>query len=63
MTARVSETIRRLVDERSIPGALVLVAEHGRVVHLEAQGMMDSAPDRPFPTDSVIEAAVAREYA
>jgi len=38
----VSSAIRRRIDDGTVPGVLVLVAEHGRVVHLEAQGMVDS---------------------
>jgi len=38
---RVHQTIQRHLDEHDISGAVTLVARRGRIVHLEAHGVMD----------------------
>ena len=38
---RIDDVIRRYIDEKKISGAVTLVARRGRVVHYEAQGVMD----------------------
>ena len=38
---RVSALMQRYIDKGEIAGAVSLVARKGRVVHLEAQGVMD----------------------
>ena len=45
--------MQREIDAGTFSGAVTLVARHGRVVHLKAQGLMDIASKRPMQTDSV----------
>ena len=50
---RVSELMQREIDAGTFSGAVTLVARHGRVVHLKAQGLMDIASKKPMQTDAV----------
>ncbi|HEU4616445.1 MAG TPA: serine hydrolase domain-containing protein [Gammaproteobacteria bacterium] len=50
---RVDELMQREIDAGTFAGAVTLVARHGRVVHLRAQGLMDIASKRPMQTDAV----------
>ena len=38
---RIGEVMRRLIDEKKIPGTVTLVARKGEVVHFEANGLRD----------------------
>jgi CubicO group peptidase (beta-lactamase class C family) len=49
----VHDTIQRHIDARDITGAVTLVASRGRLVHLEAHGLMDLESKRPMAKDSV----------
>jgi len=49
----VHETIQRHIDAGDITGAVTLVASRGRLVHLEAHGLMDLASKRPMAKDSI----------
>jgi CubicO group peptidase (beta-lactamase class C family) len=50
---RVGELMQREIDAGTFAGAVTLVARHGRVVHLQAQGLMDIASKKPMQTDAV----------
>src|SRR3954447_23443975 len=50
----VSATLRRRVEDGTIPGGLVLVAVDGELVYLETVGQLDLAPERPVERDMVI---------
>ena len=50
---RIDELMQQRIDEQWFPGAVTLVARHGQVVHLEAQGLMDVESRRPMQTDAV----------
>jgi CubicO group peptidase (beta-lactamase class C family) len=54
---RVDEVIRRHIDDRRIAGAVTLVARKGRVVHFEAQGVMDLESKRPMTKDTLFRMA------
>lgn len=50
---RISELMQQRIDEQWFPGAVTLVARNGRIVHFEAQGLMDIESKRPMQTDAV----------
>lgn len=50
---RVTELVQRHIDAGSFTGAVTLVARHGRIAHLEAQGLMDIAADRRMVDDGI----------
>ena len=50
---RVTELVQRHIDAGSFTGAVTLVARHGRIAHLEAQGLMDLASERRMSEDGI----------
>jgi len=50
---RIGELMQARMDAGWFPGAVTLVARNGRIVHLEAQGLMDIESRRPMQTDAV----------
>jgi CubicO group peptidase (beta-lactamase class C family) len=54
---RVDDVVRRYIDEKKVSGAVTLVARRGRVVHLEAQGVMDIESGEPMRRDSIFRMA------
>ncbi len=52
---RVTELMQREIDAGTFAGAVTLVARHGRIVHLQAQGLMDIASRKPMQTDACFE--------
>jgi CubicO group peptidase (beta-lactamase class C family) len=54
---RIDEVIRRHIDNRRIAGAVTLVARKGRVIHFEAQGLMDLESKRPMARDTLFRMA------
>jgi len=47
--------LQALVDNQTIPGAVALVARHGKVALLEAAGWRDIANKKPMQTDSIFQ--------
>jgi hypothetical protein len=41
---RIHEAVQRHIDAGSLAGAVTLVARHGKIAHLEAHGLMPTAP-------------------
>jgi CubicO group peptidase (beta-lactamase class C family) len=54
---RVNELVQRNIDAGRISGAVTLVARHGKIVHLEAQGLKDIASNEPMETDTIFRLA------
>ena len=54
---RLSETMKRYVDEGKIAGAVTLVARDGRVAHLEAFGRADLDRSAAMEKDSIFRIA------
>tara|TARA_R110002049_G_scaffold27321_2_gene94349 strand:- start:617515 stop:618822 length:1308 start_codon:yes stop_codon:yes gene_type:complete len=52
--AKVIPSLQQLVDEEEIPGAIVMVARHGKVVLHEAVGWRDVEEKKPMRTDSIL---------
>ncbi len=55
--ARITPAMRAEVDKGTFPGAVTLVARHGRVVHFEASGFADAAKTRPMTKDAIFRLA------
>uniref|UniRef100_Q024S7 Beta-lactamase n=1 Tax=Solibacter usitatus (strain Ellin6076) TaxID=234267 RepID=Q024S7_SOLUE len=47
--------LQELVENQSIPGAVALVARHGKVATLEAAGWRDVEARKPMTTDSIFQ--------
>ena len=54
---RIHDLIQSHIDAGHISGAVTLVARHGKVAHLEAQGLMDIASNKPMETDTIFRLA------
>jgi CubicO group peptidase (beta-lactamase class C family) len=54
---RVNELVDRYMASGDITGAVTLVARNGRIVHLQAQGVMDSASKKPMQKDTMFRIA------
>ncbi len=50
---RIGAGMRRLIDEKKIPGTVTLVARRGRVVHFEANGLRNVAAGLPMEKDTI----------
>ena len=50
---RVSAMMQRYIDEELLAGTVTLIARHGKVVHLEAQGLRDKKSDQLMTADSI----------
>jgi len=50
---RLNDLIKRHIDAGTFSGAVTLVARNGRVVHLEAQGLMDIESRKPMQKDAI----------
>jgi len=55
--ARVREAVKRHLDAGSPSGAVTLVARRGKIVHLEAHGLMDVESKKPMPKDGIFRLA------
>ena len=49
----IGATMRRLIDEKKIPGTVTLVVRKGKVVHFEANGMRDLERGLPMEKDTI----------
>ena len=50
---RITELVQRHIDAGSFTGAVTLVARHGLIAHLEAQGLMDIEAERRMSEDGI----------
>jgi CubicO group peptidase (beta-lactamase class C family) len=53
----INALMNRYIDSSDIAGSVTLVARKGRLVHLQAQGVMDLETKRPMRTDSIFRLA------
>jgi CubicO group peptidase (beta-lactamase class C family) len=51
--ARISATLKADIEAKKIPGAVIIVARHGKVVMYEAMGRIDPAGDAPMTRDAI----------
>jgi CubicO group peptidase (beta-lactamase class C family) len=54
---RINELVDRSIASGDITGAVTLVARNGRIVHLQAQGVMDAASKKPMTKDTIFRVA------
>lgn len=54
---RINELMARHIEAGDISGAVTLVARHGKIVYLEAQGVMDLATGKPMEVETVFRLA------
>jgi len=54
---RISQVVGRHIAAGDVAGVVTLVARHGRIVHFEAQGVMDVDSGRPMTTDAIFRLA------
>ena len=50
---RITDTLKADVEKRIIPGAVVLVARHGKVAFFETVGVLDPATKAPMSKDAI----------
>lgn len=50
---RIGELVKRHLDASTFSGAVTLVARQGKVVHLQAHGLMDLESKKPMATDGM----------
>jgi CubicO group peptidase (beta-lactamase class C family) len=51
--ARIGPVMRTEIDKGTMPGAVTLIARHGKVVHVEAHGSLGPGQTMPMPTNAV----------
>ncbi len=51
--ARIGQALTRQIEERSFPGAVVLIARKGRISHFEAIGKLDPKAGTAMPKDAI----------
>ena len=49
----INSAVKELIKRKRIAGAVTIVARRGKVVHFEAQGMMDIAAENPMRKDTI----------
>jgi CubicO group peptidase (beta-lactamase class C family) len=54
---RIDQMIQRRIDAGEMTGAVTIVARQGKVVHLEAQGVMDLESKKPMTKDTMFRVA------
>ena len=54
---QIDQMIQRRIDAHDMVGAVTIVARKGRVVHLEAQGVMDPESKKPVTKDTMFRVA------
>ena len=54
---RIPDVMRSEVEKNTFPGAVTLVARHGRLVHFEATGFSDAAKTQPLSKDTIFRLA------
>ena len=54
---RINQFVQRYIDAKEITGAVTVVARRGKVVHFEAQGLMDVEAKTPMRKDAIFRMA------
>ena len=54
---RINDLVEQFIDSGQITGAVTLVARHGQIAHLEAQGVMDKDSGQPMQADTIFRIA------
>jgi CubicO group peptidase (beta-lactamase class C family) len=51
--ARITETLKANIDQHDIPGAVLLIARHGKVAYFESMGALDPQGKAPMGKDAI----------
>ena len=51
--ARITETLKANIDQHDIPGAVLLIARHGKVAYFESMGALDPQGKAPMTKDAI----------
>ena len=52
--AKVDAVMQDSIKQNRIPGGIVAIARHGKIVHFQAYGKMDLEANKPMTTDTII---------
>lgn len=52
--AKVDAVMDNLVKEKKLAGGIVMIARHGKVIHLKSHGMMDLETQKPMRDDALL---------
>lgn len=52
--SKVDAAMEELVTQKRIPGGVVMIARHGKIVHHKAYGLMDIESKTPMKTDTIV---------
>lgn len=52
---RIGDYVRNEISEGKIPGAVLLIQQHGKLVHLECFGVRDPATGQPMTPDTIFQ--------
>lgn len=55
--ARIAPAMKEQVDKHTFPGAVTMVARHGKIVHFEAHGYLDAGKSKPMIKDALFRLA------
>ena len=55
--AAVSEVTRQYVEDDKVPGAVVAVSQHGKLIHFDAQGVMNPNDGAAMRDDAIFRMA------
>lgn len=51
--ARIAPTIKKEIEKGQYPGAVMLIARHGKVVYFDSVGQLDPASGKPMTNDAI----------
>ncbi len=54
---RIAGVMKQEIHKGSFPGAVVLIARNGKVVHFDAYGYLDGKKEKPMPKDAIFRIA------
>ena len=52
--AKVDAAMQDSIKQNRIPGGIVMIARHGKIVHFQAYGQMDLEANKPMTTDAIM---------
>lgn len=52
--AKVDAAMQDSIKQNRIPGGIVIIARHGKIVHFQAYGKMDLEANKPMTTDAIM---------
>ena len=52
--ARITPMLQEFVDQKKVPGAIAIVARHGKIIYFDNVGRRDIDADKPMERDSIL---------